>query len=481
MDLKIKQADEALQQAVKQRKRTYYPEYHLAPLAGWMNDPNGLIFYNGIYHAFYQHYPYDTRWGPIYWGHATSPDMVHWQHQPIALAPGDGPDKDGCFSGCAVDDKGILSLLYTGHVWLKDPGDESAIRQVQCLATSTDGINFKKEGIVLAPPEGIMHFRDPRVWFQDGLWWMILGARDEKNNGQIYLYRSRSLRDWKFDRVLTGSDGDIGYMWECPDLFPLGNEYILMFSPQGTQTHRGYGYKNRYQNGYLRGQWHPGGNFKVTYPFVEMDQGHDFYGPQSFMAADGRRVIMAWMEMWDSPMPSKNEGWVGCFTLPRELTATAEGEIRVRPVVELESLRQKVTDIPLITLDNQTQPLAENVRTQEIQLEWDQANSTAERYGIRLGRGCSIWMDNQSRRLVLERLYPDIRLSGYRSIALRDNKTLSLQIFFDHSSAEVFVNQGEATLSSRIYPSVSDRNLTIFADAGKATMTGGKRWILKAS
>lgn len=176
MKQQLLDAQSALEQLRSRRGDEFYPDFHLAPPAGWMNDPNGLIYFNGYYHAFYQHHPVNADWGPMHWGHATSKDMIRWQHEPIALAPGAEYDRDGCFSGCAVDDNGVLSLIYTGHVWLSDEGDDSAIREVQCLATTTDGIHFRKQGVVLTPPDGIMHFRDPKIWREDNVWWMVLGA-----------------------------------------------------------------------------------------------------------------------------------------------------------------------------------------------------------------------------------------------------------------------------------------------------------------
>lgn len=331
----------------------------------------------------------------------------------------------------------------------------------------------------MAPPAGIMHFRDPKVWFQDGSWWMVVGVRDEKNNGQIYLYRGSSLRHWAFDRILAFSDGDMGYMWECPDFFPLGEEYILMFSQQGIKAHYGPCRRNLFQSGYIRGTWRPGEDFHISRPFTEMDYGHDFYAPQSFLAADGRRIIMAWGNMWDSSMPSQLEGWCGSLTLPRQISLDRQGKILMRPVAELEKLRKKETPIARVTLDNRMQKLADNVVASELHLQWDRDSSTAERYGMRLGRGLSLWMDNQSERLVLERFYPDIGLSGYRSVALAQSNSLLLQVYFDCSFVEVFVNGGEATLSSRIYPSPADRNLMLFADAGQAVMTAGRLWDLK--
>ncbi|ELW7768700.1 glycoside hydrolase family 32 protein, partial [Escherichia coli] len=174
-----------------------------------------------------------------------------------ALAPGDKYDRDGCFSGSAVDDDGVLSLIYTGHICLDDRGNDSIIREVQCLATSHDGIHFEKQGCVLTPPEGIMHFRDPKVWHEDGSWWMVIGARDASDNGQVLLYRGTSLRDWHLEHVLAHSAAGKSYMWECPDFFRCGNFHWLMFSPQGMPP-SGYRFRNLFQSGVLAGSWKPG-------------------------------------------------------------------------------------------------------------------------------------------------------------------------------------------------------------------------------
>lgn len=129
MNTALAQADHAVEALRAERRDEYYPQFHLAPPAGWINDPNGLICIDGVYHAFFQHHPYSEHWGPMHWGHATSRDLIRWQHQPIALAPDTPYDKDGCFSGCAVDDNGVLTLIYTGHVWLGEPGDDSHVRK----------------------------------------------------------------------------------------------------------------------------------------------------------------------------------------------------------------------------------------------------------------------------------------------------------------------------------------------------------------
>ncbi|MGL9736158.1 MAG: glycoside hydrolase family 32 protein [Symbiopectobacterium sp.] len=219
-----------------------------------MNDPNGLAYCDGRYHVFYQHHPYDEHWEPMHWGHMTSHNLVHWQHQPIALAPGDAFDRDCCFSGCAVNDNGLLTLIYTGHVWLQGVGNDGAIRQVQYIATSEDGLHFTKHGVIVTTPDGIMHFRDPKVWKQNGRWFMVVDVRGANDRGQVLLYSGTSLFQWHLEGVLAKADRWLGYMWECPDFFPLGDKYLLMFSPQG-MTPEGYRYRNRFQSGYILRRW----------------------------------------------------------------------------------------------------------------------------------------------------------------------------------------------------------------------------------
>ncbi len=475
MKQRLALAQSALEKLCARRGNAWYPIFHLAPPAGWMNDPNGLIYFNGRYHAFFQHHPASAYQGPMHWGHATSTDMLHWQHEPIALAPGDKYDRDGCFSGSAVDDDGVLSLIYTGHICLDDRGNDSIIREVQCLATSHDGIHFEKQGCVLTPPEGIMHFRDPKVWHEDGSWWMVIGARDASDNGQVLLYRGTSLRDWHLEHVLAHSAAGKSYMWECPDFFRCGNFHWLMFSPQGMPP-SGYRFRNLFQSGVLAESWKPGSVFALKGGFEELDYGHDFYAPQSMLAEDGRRIIMAWMNMWDSPVPTRSEAWAGCLTLPREVFER-DGRLCQRPVREVESLRKKCQPLSPVRLQG-LQLLTENVQAAELLVTWHTVDSHAEHYGVRLGDGLRLYVDNQAGRLVLWRYYPEEGLDGYRSVELPDTEYLTLRIFLDRSSVEVFVNDGEATLSSRIYPQADSRQLSLYAAHGDAILTDGTLWML---
>ncbi|MEX3022456.1 glycoside hydrolase family 32 protein [Kluyvera sp. STS39-E] len=453
----------------------WYPSYHLAPPVGWMNDPNGLTWFNGQFHAFYQHYPHAPEWGPMHWGHARSRDMVRWESLPVALAPEGEEDKDGCFSGSAVVSDGKLCLIYTGHKFVGEPIDDN-LYQVQCLATSLDGVTFCREGQVLDTPLGLHHFRDPKVWREDEYWYMVVGAKTQ-DVGEVQIYRSDDLRSWQFESTITSMNICGGYMWECPDLFPLGEKHILLFSPQGLEA-QGYRYRNLYQSGYAVGHWKAGKPFIVEQPFQELDYGHDFYAPQSFTTPDGRRVIMGWLAMWESAMPEKADGWAGMLTIPRELTLTDSNKILQQPVKEMETLRGE----PLCWQPGELQDtpflLADNAEAMEVVLTWDTSRSTAEKYGLRLGDGAQIYIDSQSQRIVLDRHFPEWNLSGCRSVPLPEGEQLTLRIFIDKSSLEVFVNAGEYTLSSRIYPQDHHRSLSLFSQHGVATVRECCAWPL---
>ena len=209
MTFSIADAEQELQKRSATLNPRWYPRYHLAARAGWMNDPNGLVWFDGWYHAFYQHHPYSTQWGPMHWGHARSKDLVHWEHLPVALAPEGPEDKDGCFSGSAVVDGDTLALIYTGHKFHGDPGNDDNLFQVQCLATSRDGIHFERQGQIIDTPAGLHHFRDPKVWREGDTWYLIVGSR-VGDTGQVRLYSSADLRQWQEEGILGEAQEGMG-------------------------------------------------------------------------------------------------------------------------------------------------------------------------------------------------------------------------------------------------------------------------------
>lgn len=478
-------ANAAMQKKMKQVVSDYRLGYHIMAPANWINDPNGLIQYQGEYHVFYQHHPFDENWGPMHWGHVKSKDLVHWEHLPIALAPGESYDRDGCFSGSAVDDNGVLTLIYTGNIFIDREKD--ILDQSQCIATSTDGIHFKKETInpIISkhPVEGSGHFRDPKVWKHGEHWYVVLGTRKEEI-GKVVLYRSKNLRQWEYIGVLAESNGTEGYMWECPDFFEIGGKYVLLFSPQGIQA-KGDQYQNHFQTGYIVGDFNYDTFEFSRGEFTELDSGHDFYAVQTLLDERGRRIAIAWMDMWESPMPTKKHGWAGALTLPRELILTNERKLAMNPVAELEQLREKSLDFFIHILNNESIYTAISEELLEIKVDFSLNDITADEFGIKLRCNEGIEETVIGYEVYSSKVFIDRDKSGKAVRGIRKSKVerksdiLSLHIYLDRSSVEVFVNEGVNVISSRIYPQKSSLGVQIYAKNGEVSVLNFKAWRLK--
>ena len=296
-------------------------QYHLEPPVGWMNDPNGLIFYKGRYHAFYQHYPHAPRWGQMHWGHGVSEDLIHWEHMPVALYPDRDYENDGgCFSGSAVEKDGRLYLFYTSV--------SHELGQTQSLAWSDDGVHFEKyEGnpVIRENPLGTRDFRDPKVSFIDGTYYMVIGSGD-RDGGKVLLYRSGDLLNWEYVGILFEGK-EYTPAVECPDFFKLGDKYVLMFSKMNEPEGACHFAVGDFRDGKLV-------DVNVSRP----ELGTDFYAPQSFGAGD-RRIMMGWMYHWGKVAP---EGcpFAGALSIPRELTLR-DGKVCNFPVEEARHLLKK--------------------------------------------------------------------------------------------------------------------------------------------
>ena len=313
-----------------------HPSYHYAPPANWINDPNGLIYWKGNYHLFYQYNPVEPVWGNIHWGHAVSKDMIHWKHQPIALLPSpEGADAGGCFSGCAVDHNGTPTLIYTG-----------VFPEAQCMAIASDDdlVAWRKrtQPIIPTPPQGMQveGFRDPYVWQEAGEWRMIVGSGLTDVGGAVLIYRSKNLTDWRYMGILhqgiASQTGQLwtGTMWECPALFPLEDKWILLLSvhsPKGA-VHTIY-----YTGQYAVDRFIPDGPPRLV------DGGAEgcFYAPQTFVERKGRRVMFGWLREARSEQAQVEAGWSGAISLPRYLSLSEKGELCSSPDPALQKLRVK--------------------------------------------------------------------------------------------------------------------------------------------
>lgn len=471
----LQQAQEAQQSAAQKINHRYRLGYHIMAPAQWINDPNGLIQYQGEYHAFYQHHPYDENWGPMHWGHVKSKDLVYWEHLPIALTPGNDYDKDGCFSGSAVDDNGRLTLIYTGHIYIDK--EQDTFYQTQNIAVSQDGVTFTKvteNAVIPEPPaDSAHHFRDPKVWKHEDTWYMILGNATKDMVGRVILYRSADLRQWEYVGVLAQSDGSLGFMWECPDFFELDGKHILLISPQGIEK-QGDLYNNLFQTGYLIGDYQYDTNsFTETSPFTELDNGHDFYAAQTFLDDQGRRIVIGWMDMWESDMPTKADGWCGALTLPRVLTLSDDHKLRMHPVEELKALRNAEYQV----LQNQTLATNYLVSTNQELLEIKAVFDIRHEQPVSLKlRGIHaeetlLTYDYKTQKLLLDCSKSGKAEDGIRTAMLHADNELILHLFVDRSSIEVFAGNGEATMTSRIYPTEERLGIEVAAGANVKELT----------
>lgn len=295
-------------------------KYHFEPKKGWINDPNGLIFFKGQYHAFFQHNPHEPKWGPMHWGHAVSDDLVNWTELPIALYPDmDYEDDGGCFSGSAMvkDDK--LYLFYTSV--------SKGLGQTQSVVTSTDGITFVKYEnnpvIKLYPTDGSFDFRDPKVTLIEDKYHMVCGSGKD-GCGKILRYTSTDLLNWEYAGVLFEGE-QYGGILECPDFFPFEGKYLLMFSQMGKYTHATH---------FVYGDFD--GTTFTPISEHEPEAGPQFYAPQTFLDDKNRRIIIAWLYDWNKKLDDGAE-YAGAFTIPREITLK-DGKLRIYPVKEAQHL-----------------------------------------------------------------------------------------------------------------------------------------------
>jgi fructan beta-fructosidase len=458
--------------------------YHFTPPAGWLNDPNGMVYEAGEYHLFYQHQPESLIWGPMHWGHAVSRDLVQWEHLPIALAP----DALGTiFSGSAVVDTNDTAgfgagALVAAFTYAADQ------RQTQALAFSTDHGRswFKYAGNpVLLPEDGRPDFRDPKVfWYGDagtGHWTMVLAARDS-----IWLYSSPDLKRWTRTSMFGLDYGSHGGVWETPDLFELpvddgpATKWVMVVAvirgaPAGESGVQ-----------YFVGDF-DGAIFTCDDPperVLWADFGADFYAPQSWSnAPGGRRTWLAWMSNWSYARDVPASTWRGSMTVPRDLalTRTQQGVRLVqRPAPELTRLRRNRRSWADQAIESGQHTL-EGARGDVLEIVAAfSADHTAatERFGLQVRVGGAestiIGYDPRRGELSIDRSNagqsaPGFILPQIAPLALEDGR-LTLRIFVDHTSVEVFANDGQIVLTSQIFPSASSNGVALFSTGGPAQL-----------
>lgn len=459
----LEKANRFIEQNKGKVNPNYRNQYHLMAPIGWINDPNGFVFFEGEYHLFYQHYPYESKWGPMYWGHSKSKDLIHWEELPIALAPDQEYDQDGCFSGSAIEKDGLLYLFYTGHV-VKD----GKTYQTQCVAVSKDGIHFEKSaqnpviGLENLGDKGNIHdFRDPKVIQHEDSYYMVVATKTDSNEGRILMYQSKDLLTWEFYSILLQGTKEQGIMWECPDLFHLDGEDVLIMSPIQIKK-KDLEYHNISSTMACIGKmdWESG-ELKV-HTFHEMDFGFDFYAPQTTIDNKNRRVMIAWMQMWDRNMPTDDlgHGWAGSMTLPRELHVK-DGKLIQKPVSDYYSELEYLYGSENISVGQKPVAFHKLIKDNtyvHLVVDLSETSNFDIHFAKSKNEGILFNYDTRTSEFSISRETIGHKIAGSEvqplnkrkvKVPLIDNQ-LVLEIFRDTSSVEVFIN-GLETMTSTFY------------------------------
>lgn len=441
-------------------------KYHLMPNTGWVNDPNGLCYFNGYYHVFYQYSPLDSKGGLKFWGHCKSKDFINWEDEGVALYPDKEFDKNGVYSGSAIVKDEEMYLFYTGNV--KEEGEYDYIntgRQQNVIVVKTkDGTEFSEKQLVLTnddfPEEFTLHVRDPKV-FKDGeFYYMVLGARGKDDLGYVVLYKSHNLINWEFHSIPAGGIKKLGYMWECPDFIKVDNKDALLISPQGLKP-EGYLYNNVYQSGYMIGEFSEDKKTFNCGEFIELDRGFDFYAPQTFYDDKGRCILIGWMGLPDIEdyysNPTVENGWQHTLTMPRELSIK-NNKIIQKPLDEMKELRQQHVQIKDIIFEEKLykQLLKKNFEL-KIGVKKLQGN-----LNLNLENLCSLEYNSKTKVFKM-----CLGKSGFgrKERCVFINKISEIHIFGDSSSLEIFLNSGEESFTTRVYPTEVNGNIIINCNA----------------
>ena len=463
------------------------PAYHFTPAAHWMNDPNGMVYNGGTYHLFYQYYPGGMTWGPMHWGHATSADMLHWAHQPVALAP----DSLGyIFSGSAVVDKDNTSgfghdgqvplvAIYTYHNPKLEKTDPLHA-QYEALAYSLDaGQTWTKYAgnPVLANP-GIQDFRDPKVSWnaQTSRWLMTLATKD-----RITFYSSPNLKNWTKESEFGAQLGAHGGVWECPDLFPLAvdgqTKWVLVvnINPGGPNG----GSATQYFVGDFDGHTFRPQDERTRWA----DYGPDEYAGVTWANTGERRLFLGWMSNWDYANQVPTSPWRSAMTLPRELglTHAADGyRLTMTPARELAKLATApiaLTNVAVKGTVDLTARLHSTTPQQRLTLSTARLGSFELVLGNAAGQELVVGYDAAKNEYYIDRSragqrgFSDKFAGRATAPRLSAAPAADLTLYLDAASVELFADHGLTTMTSIFFP---DKPLTSIRLRSASGLTFGQ-------
>lgn len=460
------------------RIREELPVFHVTGGVGWINDPNGFAPYKGEYHLFFQYYPYDVQWGPMHWGHVKTRDFIRWEFLPCALAPDMEYDKDGCFSGGAVElPDGRHLLMYTGVRKVETEEGKVEDRQTQCIAIG-NGVDYEKSernpvitGADLPEGGSIIDFRDPKIWREGDTFYAVIVNRGANGSGTVLLYESSDGTHWKLNGNICQCNNRYGRMWECPDIFSLDGKDVLIHSAQdmraeGLEYHAGNG--KVYHIGKLDRE-----NLKFRDEVIRaMEYGLDFYAPQTMETEDGRRIMIGWMQCWESSRQLPDDlHFMGQMTLPRELHIK-NNRLCQWPVRELENYRAGKVSYHNVQVQGETTLPGVCGRVLDLSLRIRPAEESGYgRFDLEFAKDednrCVISLFPETGTIRMDRTY-----SGFRHDVITTREfyadfsggEIRLRLILDRYSAELFVGEGEQASSMVIYTPESADGICMKSD-----------------
>lgn len=433
---------EKLENRERIKNAKWRQRFHIEPPDGWLNDPNGLSFYKGEYHVYFQYSPIaPDGHTPRGWGHYHGSDLMHMTYDRAVMMPDIPEDSHGVYSGSAIENDGVLHIFYTGNV--KMIGDYDYVKAGRGAnvihVTTTDGSKMSEKQVLLRnsdyPDFCSCHVRDPKVWKKGDIWKMVLGARTLDDEGCVLVYESDDLINWKYTGKVY-KEG-YGYMWECPDYFEIDGKGFLSTCPQGMPH-----YETKWQNLNESGYFPVQGKLEdsVLGDFTEWDMGFDFYAPQTFLDPQGRRILIGWLGMDNKAYGNATTdlGWQHCLTIPRVVTIAPNGKLRQKPIAEFDKLKS----------NSRRQSSG---HTAEYALPFELDGEPADSFSISFDGKLELSFDKEKQLFTMK--FTDEKYGCGRTVRNAEiDSVRNIRVIADMSSIEVYINGGETVMSTRIYP-----------------------------
>ncbi|WKS99720.1 glycoside hydrolase family 32 protein [Gallibacterium salpingitidis] len=423
------------------------PAYHLAPSTGLLNDPNGLIFDGSHYHIFYQWYPFGPLHGMKHWRHYRTQDFCHFE-QADALIPDELFESHGCYSGGAINYQDKIVVFYTGNTRRSEDNQRIPFQNIAIF--DRDGHLLEKRPLLNQAPNGYTeHCRDPKPFVTaDGKIRFVLGAQREDLSGTALLFEMANLQDQPHllgELTLTPFANQGIFMWECPDLGKLGSKDLFIWSPQGKKQETTQ-FQNNYHATYAIGQLE-----NLTFhieQFAELDQGFDFYAPQSFagLATQESKMLFAWCGLPDLQYPTDRYQWHSMLTLPRKLWLQ-NNQLYQRPIEQVYQQIENMTEYHVIDQSN-IEGLAQSylhikINQQPFKMQLF-SNELQQHLTLSYQNGC-FCLDRSATEQT-----ESMRKFGEQRYCQIDNLQ-EIELFIDHSIIEIFFNRGEKAMTSRFF------------------------------